>query len=122
MTDMKGARVKPMKKQERIDLINYGMVNKEICRCYFSYDPAYFYCYPNETEKKTRLVIETLIDGMVYYYPITLDKVEANNRYFYDVVLTRLGSMSPDQPVEDVLTSFVIATTNWKDNMNDVEI
>ena len=82
----------------------------------------YFYCYPNETEKKTRLVIETLIDGMVYYYPITLDKVEANNRYFYDVVLTRLGSMSPDQPVEDVLTSFVIATTNWKDNMNDVEI
>lgn len=79
MTDMKGARVKPMKKQERIDLINYGMVNKEICRCYFSYDPAYFYCYPNEVNDKFVMGQEEddfLLDGYFIRKISQLTKVE----------------------------------------------
>ena len=36
-----------MKKQEKIDLIEKSIAEKEICRCFFSYDPGYIYCYPN---------------------------------------------------------------------------
>ena len=36
-----------MKKQEKIGIINMAIVQKEMCRCYFTYDENYFYYYPN---------------------------------------------------------------------------
>ena len=41
-----------MKKQEKIDLIQKAIQETEICRCYFTYDPNYFYYYPNAVNDK----------------------------------------------------------------------
>ena len=47
-----------MKKQEKIDVIQQGIREKEMCRCYFSYDLSYFYCYPNAVNDKFILAQE----------------------------------------------------------------
>ena len=55
-----------MKKQEKIDLLRKGIAEKEICRCYFTYEPSFFYCYPNEVNDKFILGQEEddfLLDG-----------------------------------------------------------
>lgn len=41
-----------MKKQEKIQMLQQGIAEKEICRCYFSYEPSFFYCYPNAVNDK----------------------------------------------------------------------
>lgn len=41
-----------MKRQEKIDVLNKGINEIEICRCYFTYDDNYFYYYPNEVNEK----------------------------------------------------------------------
>lgn len=41
-----------MKKQDKLDIINTSIRNAEICRCYFTYDPNYFYCYPVNVNDK----------------------------------------------------------------------
>lgn len=35
-----------MKKQEKIDILQRGIDEKQMCRCYFSYDDNYCYYYP----------------------------------------------------------------------------
>lgn len=73
----------------------------------------YFYCYPNATVTKTRLVVEAQIGSYVYYYPVTLDKVEPNTAYTYSLTITRLGSDSPDKPVEDGAVQFNVTVKDW---------
>lgn len=73
----------------------------------------FFYCYPNVTATKTRLVVETEIGGHTYYYPLTLDEVEANTAYTFDLTITRLGSDSPDVPVEDGSVKFIVTVKDW---------
>ena len=41
-----------MKKQEKLDLLQKAIAQKEICRCYFTYDDVYFYYYPNAVNDK----------------------------------------------------------------------
>lgn len=82
----------------------------------------YFYCYPNDTDTKTRLVVEAVIEGETYYYPITLDKVESNNLYTYALTITRFGSDSPDKPLEDGAVNFTVHVTAWNENVYDYEI
>lgn len=82
----------------------------------------YFYCYPNQTSTKTRLVIETVIDGQTYYYPIVLDEVLPNNQYSYNVVLTRLGVDSPDASLDKGSYTVRITMKDWKTNSSTVEI
>ena len=41
-----------MKKQEKIDLIQKSVDEIEICRCYFIYDPNYYYYCPNAVNEK----------------------------------------------------------------------
>lgn len=68
--------------------------------------PVYFYCYENmpeketDTEKFTRVVIEGVLDGVRYYYPIMLGKVERNNCYSLEVTISRPGALSPDSGLE----------------------
>ena len=73
----------------------------------------YFYCYPNMTATKTRLVIEAEVGGYTYYYPITLNAVEANTAYTYNLTITKLGSNSPDVPVADGTVNFTVTVKDW---------
>ena len=41
-----------MKKQEKIELIQKGINDTSICRCYFTYDQNYFYYYPHDVNDK----------------------------------------------------------------------
>ena len=68
-----------MKKQEKIDVIQQGIREKEICRCYFSYESAYFYCYPNAVNDRFILGQEEddfLLDGYFIRKISHLKKVE----------------------------------------------
>lgn len=82
----------------------------------------YFYCYPNNTKKKTRLVVEALIDGNPYYYPITLDEIKSNHMYAYDLTITRLGSDSPDAPVDESVVTYTASTWEWIQHQEQEEI
>lgn len=80
----------------------------------------YFYCYPNTTSTKTRLVIEAEIGGYTYYYPVTLNAVNANTSYTYNLTITRLGSNSPNVPVEDGTVVFTVTVKDWvQQNVNE---
>lgn len=91
----------------------------------------YFYCYPNHTAtdtsdktwcaRKTRLVVEVALDGEIYYYPITLNAVEGNTTYSYELKITRPGSMSPDMPVEDAVVEVTVKVENWVDLPSVIE-
>jgi hypothetical protein len=80
----------------------------------------YFYCYPNLTDTKTRLVVEAVVGGYTYYYPVTLDAVDANTSYDYNLTITRLGSDSPDVPVEEGTVTFTVTVKDWvQQNVNE---
>lgn len=82
----------------------------------------YFYCYPNNTQTKTRLVLEASIDGNPYYYPITLDEIKSNHMYAYDLTITRLGSDSPDVPVDESVVTYTALTGEWTQHQEKKEI
>ena len=73
----------------------------------------YFYCYPNVTATKTRLVVEADIEGHIYYYPVTLEQINPNTAYTYSLTITRLGSDSPDSPVAEGTVNFTVTVKDW---------
>lgn len=88
-------------------------------------NPHYFYCYFNPTVedsdaeewslRHTRLVVETLISGRTYYYPITLPPIVANTVYTIgELTITRLGPTTPDVigVIGDV--SYTISVAPWE--------
>ena len=82
----------------------------------------YFYCFPNLTSKKTRLVIEMLIGEDTYYYPIEIHELLPNNQYSYSVVLTRLGTDSPDGSLEEGSCAVTVSIKGWTKNSSTVVI
>lgn len=91
-----------------------------------SYDGKhYFYSYPNDVSadssseiwcpRKTRLVVEVALDDVIYYYPVTLAKVERNTVYSYELRITRPGSVSPDIPVDDSVVGVSVVVKEWKE-------
>ncbi len=79
-----------------------------------AYNTAHhFYCYPNTTSTKTRLVVEAEVGGYRYYYPVTLDRIDPNTAYTYSLTITRLGSDSPDKPIEDGSVLFNVTVKDW---------
>lgn len=78
-----------------------------------------FYCMPNSTDTKTRLVVEAEIEGDTYYYPITLDNVEQNTSYAYNLTIKRFGSESPDVPVENGTVTFTVEVDPWDETIVD---
>ena len=88
--------------------------------------PHYFYCMPNASENDathsesvwkpgvTRLVVEVAVDGVTYYYPINIPGIKRNHTYtISNLVITRLGSESPDIPIKTGDVSFSIYVQNW---------
>lgn len=68
-----------MKKQEKIDLIQKGISETTLCRCYFTYDQNYFYYYPHAVNDKFILGQEEddfLLDGYCIRKLSHLKKVE----------------------------------------------
>ena len=86
--------------------------------------PHYFYCYPNGTEQDssdevwsaryTRLVVEVKVDGLPYYYPVSVPDIKSNHKYeITELKITRLGSDSPDEPVSVQEASFTVSVQDW---------
>ncbi|MCM1176403.1 MAG: hypothetical protein NC115_10785 [Bacteroidales bacterium] len=84
----------------------------------------YFYCYPNGTdgdtsdpvwsERQTRLVVETSLDGKTYYYPVNIEGLESNHTYeITEMRITRIGSDSPDVPVSSDVAGFTVNVKDW---------
>lgn len=69
-------------------------------------------CYPNNSISEgpgtpfTRLVIEGKIAGETFYWPVNINRDEEgygigrNERYIYDLKITRKGTKDPDVPVK----------------------
>ncbi len=71
-----------MRKQQKIDTIQKGIEDKSICRCYFSYESHYFYCYPNAVNEKFIMGQEEddfLLDGYFIRKLSQLTKVETKS-------------------------------------------
>lgn len=83
------------------------------------------YCYPNTTEEEsmgspfTRLVIEGKIDGVTYYYPLTINRrdggngVERNVCYIYDVRICRKGTGNPDTAIDRDMAEISMEICDW---------
>lgn len=68
-----------MKKEEKIAIIRNAIEHVDICRCYFRYDPNYFYYYPNAVNDTFILAQEEydfLLDGYAIRKISHLKKVE----------------------------------------------
>ena len=85
---------------------------------------ADFYVYPNaltsDTDgsdaRVTRIVIETTLGGITYYYPILVTGIESNKTYtIRNLTVTRPGSADPDTPVSSEECSFSITVKDWEE-------
>ena len=68
-----------MKKQEKLELLQKGIDETAACRCFFSYEPSYFYCYPHNVNNQFLLGQEEddfTIDGYFIRKISHLEKVE----------------------------------------------
>ena len=86
----------------------------------------HFYCYPNPfvndsfgsgewTPRPTRLVVEAMLDGELYYYPVTLPELKRNTKYQVSLNIIRPGVTSPDQNVDKYAASFDINVMEWQE-------
>lgn len=68
-----------MKKQEKIDLVQNCIDKTAICRCYFTYEPSYYYSYPIAVNDKFVFGYEEddfILDGCFVRKISHLKKVE----------------------------------------------
>ena len=82
-----------------------------------------FYCYPNNTTedtfsetwapRHTRLVVEATLGDELYYYPVTLPKLEQNKIYGVNLTITRPGSKTPDSLIDMFETNFQVSVKDW---------
>lgn len=93
----------------------------------------HFYCYPNPckndtfsadvwSERPTRLVLETTLGGVLYYYPVALPELKQNTRYHVSLHIIRPGATSPEQDMDKYAVSFKITIEEWKGPENVSEI
>ena len=89
-----------------------------------------FYVYPNGTAedsqaeafsaRHTRLVVETTLGGITYYYPVTIPQIESNKTYSVKALtVTRPGSLSPDIPVSSAECTFSISVSDWEEGSSE---
>ena len=86
-------------------------------------------CYPNSVREEgpgspfTRLVIQGVLDGDVWYWPIDINRdgessdegIRSNCVYTYDIVLTRKGSADPDTAIKTGTASIAMEVKRWED-------
>lgn len=91
-----------------------------------------FYCYPNDcshhegapfTQRSTKLVFKTTLNGRTYYYPCDLSRannngesvfsLKANYKYHVTLNVNRPGAEDPDNPVILSTATFHIQVEDW---------
>lgn len=86
-------------------------------------------CYPNSALDEgpgtpfTRLVIQGVLDGSTWYWPIDINRGEgtphpgigSNCIYTYDIVLTRKGSADPDTAIQTGMASITMEVEQWEE-------
>ncbi|MBO5420026.1 MAG: hypothetical protein J6A22_08085 [Bacteroidales bacterium] len=82
----------------------------------------FFYVFPNMADDSyseewcprfTRLVVETTYKDKTYYYPVSIPYIKSNTVYTVSMKITRLGSSSPDIPVQKTSGGFTIDVKDW---------
>ena len=84
-----------------------------------------FYTYPNSgSSSPVRLVAEIAIGSDIWYYPVTIPTVLANNRYIVsNLKITRIGVDDPDQAIDYADGGISIEVKSWEDiNVGEVII
>lgn len=84
-------------------------------------------CYPNNSREEspgtpfTRLVIEGKLSGQTFYWPIDINRenggkgISINERYIYDIRITRKGSSDPDIPVKTEAIDIKFEIEKWEE-------
>jgi hypothetical protein len=86
-------------------------------------------CYPNMVAEEgpgspfTRLVIQGILDGNVWYWPIDINRgdgcspegIEGNCTYSFDIVLTRKGSADPDTAIKTESAKIMMEVEKWEE-------
>lgn len=94
------------------------------------YPDIHLACYPNNSVSEgpgtpfTRLVIEGKVQGETFYWPLDINRTDGgygigrNERYIYDLTITRKGTKDPDIPVrtEDIDIKFSIEKWDEKED------
>ena len=92
----------------------------------------HFYCYPNPyvddtfaadhwSPRPTRLVLEAVLGGVQYYYPVSLPELKQNTRYHVTLNIIRPGATSPEQDMDKYAATFKINIEEWKGPENVTE-
>ena len=72
------------------------------------------YAYPNGTNTKTRIVLETTLGDATYYYGISLPKLERNTSYeINEIKITKPGSDSGDTDITGAEATVQISVNPW---------
>lgn len=79
-----------------------------------TYPERTFYCYPSDG---VHLVLEGILDGYTCYYPIPLPPLEASACLILDLTLQRMGSPSPDIPVQSGMVLMETQTLPWEERV-----
>jgi hypothetical protein len=109
--DLKGFMEKDMIFSEIAPSLDASALSLDLC----------FLCYPNPGNSNgpgapcTRLVIEGKIDGLTYYWPISIKDIERGCRYIYDIHIRRKGTSDPDIPIELDECEIQFEITPWKE-------
>lgn len=82
-----------------------------------------FLCYPNggDTGMLTKLVIEGKIDGITYYWPISVGKeggIARSSSYRYDILIRRKGVSDPDSLIEPEIIEIDLSIKPWNEKEN----
>lgn len=82
-----------------------------------------FYAYPNPyvtddysstwSERPTRLIVEAKLDGVQYYYPISLRELKQNTVYDVSLIITRPGKTDINAEVKKYDETFNIEILDW---------
>lgn len=120
-----GLCVEDMKAMKDASML-YGDFSKDIGRNVIN--PGFsFICYPNNSVNEspgtpfTRLVIEGKILGETYYWPIDINRENGGNgicrneKYIYDLRITRKGSTDPDIPVRAEDIDIIFEVRKWEE-------
>ena len=103
----------------RMNGMLYDMLGTDISDTGYSTAHS-FYCFSNDiTEEKdgnkfTRVVIEGVLNGITYYYPIALPELKRNCCYSLDITIKRPGSLNPDSDVEKGTLLASVNVLDWE--------
>lgn len=103
--------------------ILYKNINRQVPQG-SSYSPGFnFYSFPsyNGSTNPLRLVLVTQIGENIYYYPVTLNSLEANTSYQVNVNIKNLGSSHPDIPLDCAEIVISPGLGEWK-NSNTISV